>query len=321
MSHSDAPSKTSGRIADPSASSRRAFTLVELLVVIGIIAVLVALLLPSLQAARRSANEIKCASNLRGIGQAAAMYSSTFNGVVLPTMTLITAPPGGTSEEAWPIMLIASGFIPRQEYNNDPNSLIADGNTILVCPSVKETCAYLFGVAVSQDGDGFERRRSNWLMNPDGTGVVFDYAYGINGSDTAPQDFPNPTANGQGQEHLAIRGHPSNAIGSSTTTVPQKICQAPKKLGSIKNSADTALICDGIAWNFQFNLAANRRRISGRHGNFDSSKPLTTGRVNVLHCDGHVQGYPRADLPAGAQAQAQPFWKDTSTSIPKWRAY
>ena len=53
---------------------RRAFTLVALLVVIGIIALLISILLPTLNRAQEAAKQTKCLSNERSTGQLLVMY-------------------------------------------------------------------------------------------------------------------------------------------------------------------------------------------------------------------------------------------------------
>jgi prepilin-type processing-associated H-X9-DG protein/prepilin-type N-terminal cleavage/methylation domain-containing protein len=79
----------------PSRAARPAFTLVELLVVIGIIGILVGILLPALSGARKRAQALQCSTNLRTLGQAWVMYANANRRVSVPARLPTSGAAGG----------------------------------------------------------------------------------------------------------------------------------------------------------------------------------------------------------------------------------
>src|SRR5689334_4243831 len=89
--------------------SSRGFTLVELLVVIGVIAVLIALLLPALQRARQAAETVSCLSNLRQIGIVAASYVSENKGWLLGNCDILQDGTGSSTENHTGVNVVPGG--------------------------------------------------------------------------------------------------------------------------------------------------------------------------------------------------------------------
>jgi prepilin-type N-terminal cleavage/methylation domain-containing protein/prepilin-type processing-associated H-X9-DG protein len=87
-------SKRISRVLRPPHRGRKAFTLIELLVVIAIIALLMAILLPALQGAKKRAQAVKCQGTLRQWGVYYAMYTSDYDYRMPPVEHLALGMPG-----------------------------------------------------------------------------------------------------------------------------------------------------------------------------------------------------------------------------------
>jgi prepilin-type processing-associated H-X9-DG protein/prepilin-type N-terminal cleavage/methylation domain-containing protein len=268
-----------------------AFTLVELLVVIGIIAILISLLLPALNNAREQARVAQCLSNLRTIGQAMNMYTAEFKGWGVPGF-IRQQPNGGRGEETWFTILVNCNYIKGVPSILDHVGLVAGDATagdtafatpgacpedsVFKCPSGDDK-AYSFG----DDPDPSSKidRRNSWAWRRQS--LLF---YGVTPSRKLSKMIDCWYA---GNFILPTNAQQNAAVPTAQDAFPMRTLQHTRtpdrsyggpliKTSRIKKSAEVAMIFDGF-WCHNYDT----NRISLRH---------SKGKVcNFLFADGHAQ--------------------------------
>ena len=175
-------------------SPRRAFTLVELLVVIAIIGVLIALLLPAVQAAREAARRMQCASNQRQWGIALHNYHDTFN--VFPKLGNRATHDWTFSVQAKLLPFIEGAGIYSQIDFNEPlfeehgghnhlngiyEGLVQAAISVLRCPS--DGGPYNFRINAQHGGTGDLVAGGNYVVcTGSGTGTYYDVRFPTDGA-------------------------------------------------------------------------------------------------------------------------------------------
>jgi prepilin-type N-terminal cleavage/methylation domain-containing protein/prepilin-type processing-associated H-X9-DG protein len=310
----------------------KGFTLVELLIVIGIIALLISILLPALSKARDQAKMMACQSNLRQIVMAALMYSNDNQGVIVPTIVWGAGQPtsysrvlipSGTGDVAsgtanngddnWSILLVARGYLPNPHITW--NDLPGARRSVLICPGVAPIIHGFGGYPTGgapPDSDanapeGIDRRASYHLSPPLPSGVptlVVDCSYGINGA-TWPLT-PEAVSTANPDNTCGLNFDSDTPSTSMLFVYPHAISSLPKfyplkHMTDIRRATDTAYFFDGSSWNpYNTNtsdIEAGARVSGHRHGTSDWAKaPATSGIVNIAFFDGHVESFPRSKI-------------------------
>jgi prepilin-type processing-associated H-X9-DG protein/prepilin-type N-terminal cleavage/methylation domain-containing protein len=130
----------------------RAFTLVELLVVIGIIGLLMAFLMPALGKARKQAQTLQCSTNLRTIYQAFALYAHDFKGAYPWTLY-------------WFDYLGTNGYLGAKDPDTYPDTGLPAGPRwrVLSCPSEdrSRTPSWPAGLSLTE----YENNRCSYMWN------------------------------------------------------------------------------------------------------------------------------------------------------------
>jgi prepilin-type N-terminal cleavage/methylation domain-containing protein len=156
------------RLSMVCVNGRRGFTLVELLVVIAIIGVLVALLLPAVQAARESARRTQCANNLKQLGLGFLNHNDTLGRLPSAGWNSTGNPPSDRREWGWAYEVLP--FIEQKPLFDNPNDALVRATLMkpYVCPTRRPPKLFNGSPRSDYAGNGATRANSDGLTGPVG---------------------------------------------------------------------------------------------------------------------------------------------------------
>lgn len=210
----------------------KAFTLVEILVVIGILAILIGILVPTVSRARENSRTTACLSNLHQLTTAAYNYAADHNNYIIP----VGNSQKGGSSYWWCNIMVDDKYIPAPlDPGTGPQT-----RGVFYCPSGyadEPPNTNIMPASRTEETGAMRLRRLSTV-----SGVSVDVWYGINGEDPPAT---NPTTSGTPCRRLQ---QPADRMTS---------------MSMIKKAADTVLFFDGILYN---HTTVNANRVNARHG-------------------------------------------------------
>jgi prepilin-type N-terminal cleavage/methylation domain-containing protein/prepilin-type processing-associated H-X9-DG protein len=318
----------------------RGFTLVELLVVIGIIALLISILLPALSKARRAATTVQCASNMRQISAAMLSYFSDNKGKLFPETVYYgesTIYPNGWF---WATELVGQHYLnaPWAKYPAGwtvssaaaPTNVPTTGN-VFWCPQCNDD-ADLLGVPaglVGAPANAYPTHPLNNACAQISNGTNIDANFGAVGIATWYMPFARISSVESGQYPTVgtVNDDPPFVWYEDPTVDAELRNQTgnwTRNLSMVKHSAQMVLLLEGNSAEICYQDGSGSLiyswapRLAGRHGSQTSNTRAghaspgpptrnTDASTNIAFFDGHVALLPTAPISQSTNSSGLPF--------------